>query len=106
MSTSAPSVAAPVRTTPLVLIAIVVTLLAWASAFVVIRGVAPHVPGGALALGRLIVGTVALGVTALIQRGWLRPTGREWIQVIVYGVAWFGAYNVTLNLAEHSLDAG
>jgi EamA-like transporter family. len=45
-------------------------------------------------------------VIALVQRGWLRPTGREWIQVVVYGVAWFGAYNVTLNLAEHSLDAG
>ncbi len=88
------------------IVAIIVTLLAWASAFVVIRGVAPHVPGGALALGRLAVGTVALGVIALVQRGWLRPTGREWVQIIVYGVAWFGAYNVALNLAEHSLDAG
>lgn len=87
-------------------IAVIITLLAWASAFVVIRGVAPHVPGGALALGRLVVGTVALGVVALIQRRWMRPTGREWIQIVVYGVAWFGAYNVTLNVAEHSLDAG
>ena len=86
--------------------AIVFTLLAWASAFVVIRGVAPHVPGGALALGRLGVGTVALGVIALAQHRWLAPSRREWIQIIVYGVAWFGAYNVTLNLAEHSLDAG
>lgn len=94
------------RARAIVLIAVIVTLLAWASAFVVIRGVAPHIPGGALALGRLLVGTVALGVVAIVQRGWLRPTGREWIQVVVYGVAWFGAYNVTLNLAEHSLDAG
>ncbi len=87
-------------------IAVIVTLLAWASAFVVIRGVAPHVPGGALALGRLVVGTVALGAVVLVQRGWLRPTGREWVQIVVYGVAWFGAYNVALNTAEHSLDAG
>jgi drug/metabolite transporter (DMT)-like permease len=87
-------------------IAVIVTLLAWASAFVVIRGVAPHVPGGALALGRLLVGTVALGVVALLQRRWIRPTPREWIQIVAYGVAWFGAYNVTLNIAEHSLDAG
>jgi drug/metabolite transporter (DMT)-like permease len=86
--------------------AIVFTLLAWASAFVVIRGVAPYVPGGALALGRLGVGTVALGIIALVQHRWLAPTRREWIQILVYGVAWFGAYNVTLNLAEHSLDAG
>jgi drug/metabolite transporter (DMT)-like permease len=110
MSSTSVPVAAPVVETPraraLVLIAVIVTLLAWASAFVVIRGVAPHIPGGALALGRLIVGTVALGVVALIQRRWLRPTAREWIQIVVYGIAWFGAYNVTLNIAEHSLDAG
>ena len=87
-------------------IAVVITLLAWASAFVVIRGVAPHVPGGALSLGRLLVGTVALGVVALLQRRWMRPTGREWIQIVAYGVAWFGGYNVALNIAEHSLDAG
>lgn len=94
------------RERALVWTAVIITLLAWASAFVVIRGVAPHVPGGALALGRLMVGTVALGVVALVQRHWLRPTRREWIQILFYGVAWFGAYNVTLNIAEHSLDAG
>lgn len=87
-------------------VAVVITLIAWASAFVVIRGVAPHVPGGALALGRLVVGTVALAAVALIQGRWMRPTGREWVQIAAYGVAWFGAYNVTLNIAEHSLDAG
>jgi len=102
---AAPSVESP-RERALVWIAVIVTLLAWASAFVVIRGVAPHVPGGALALGRLIVGTVALGVVALLQRRWMRPTAREWIQIVAYGIAWFGAYNVTLNIAEHSLDAG
>jgi drug/metabolite transporter (DMT)-like permease len=102
---AAPSTESP-RERALVLIAVIVTLLAWASAFVVIRGVAPHVPGGALALGRLVVGTVALGVVALIQGHWMRPTGREWVQIVAYGVAWFGAYNVALNIAEHSLDAG
>ena len=110
MSTpAAPVVPAAVespRERALVWIAVIVTLLAWASAFVVIRGVAPHVPGGALALGRLIVGTVALGVVALLQRRWMRPSRREWIQIAAYGVAWFGAYNVALNIAEHSLDAG
>ena len=94
------------RERALVWVAVIVTLLAWASAFVVIRGVAPHVPGGALALGRLLVGTVALGVVALLQRRWMRPTAREWVQIVAYGVAWFGAYNVALNIAEHSLDAG
>jgi len=108
-TSAAPVVEIPVespRERALVWIAVIVTLLAWASAFVVIRGVAPHVPGGALALGRLTVGTVALGVVALLQRRWMRPTAREWIQIVAYGIAWFGAYNVALNIAEHSLDAG
>ncbi|WP_344201905.1 DMT family transporter [Pseudolysinimonas kribbensis] len=90
----------------LTLVAVGVTLLAWASAFVVIRGVAPHLGGGALALGRLAVGTLALGIVALVQRRWTRPTAREWVQIVVYGVAWFGAYNVALNISEHTLDAG
>ena len=49
---------------PRVLVAIVVTVLAWASAFLVIRGVAPHFSGGALALGRLLVGSVLLAGAA------------------------------------------
>ncbi|AYF98586.1 DMT family transporter [Protaetiibacter intestinalis] len=95
-----------IRLSPLVIAAISFTILAWASAFIVIRGVAPEIGGGALALGRLAIGTAALGVLALVTRGWLRPTRREWALLLLYGVAWFGAYNVTLNLAEHTLDAG
>lgn len=88
------------------LTAIVFTLLAWASAFIVIRGVAPEIGGGALALGRVAVGSLALGALALVTRTWVRPTGREWWLLALYGAAWFGAYNVTLNLAEATLDAG
>jgi drug/metabolite transporter (DMT)-like permease len=83
---------------PGVIVAIVVTLLAWASAFVVIRGTASYFSGGALALGRLVVGTVVLGAIVLVSR--------RWIYISVYGVAWFGGYNVALNLAERTLDAG
>ncbi len=96
----------PARLSPAVLAAIGFTILAWASAFIVIRGVAPEIGGGGLALGRLVVGTLALGVLLIVQRSWLRPSAREWALLLLYGVAWFGAYNVTLNLAEHSLDAG
>lgn len=88
-----------------VFIAIVVTVLAWASAFVVIRGVGEHFGGGELALGRLLVGAVLLSLL-VIGRPWIRPNRREWLLIVVYGVAWFGAYNVTLNIAEHTLDAG
>jgi drug/metabolite transporter (DMT)-like permease len=92
--------------TPPVLIAIGVTVVAWASAFVVIRGTGHYFTGGALALGRLLVGTVLLGIVVLLGRRWVRPTGREWVQVVIFGVAWFGVYNVALNTAEHTLDAG
>ena len=107
MSTASP-VAAPPSTRERVLLfgAVAFTILAWASAFVVIRGVAPDVGGGALALGRLIVGALALGILVLAQRRWVPPTRRDWARLVLYGVGWFGAYNVTLNLAEHTLDAG
>lgn len=94
------------RIPPLVLAAIVFTILAWTSAFIVIRGVAPEIGGGALALGRLIVGVAALGLIAALRRSWVRPTGREWVLLVAHGVAWFGGYNVALNLAEATLDAG
>jgi len=88
-----------------VVAAVVVTVLAWASAFIVIRGVGAHFSGGALALARLLVGAALLGL-ALIGRAWVRPTVREGLLISVYGIAWFGAYNVALNIAEHTLDAG
>jgi drug/metabolite transporter (DMT)-like permease len=99
--------AAPHRVlTPTVLVAIAVTVVAWASAFIVIRGTAPYFTGGAVALGRLVVGTVLLGAVVLIQRRWVWPTLREWVYIAVFGIAWFGGYNVALNTAEHTIDAG
>jgi drug/metabolite transporter (DMT)-like permease len=90
----------------LLLGAVVFTFLAWASAFVVIRGVGAHLDGGPLALGRLAVGTAALGILVLVSRRWVWPSRREWLLIVVSGVAWFGAYNVALNTAEQTLDAG
>jgi drug/metabolite transporter (DMT)-like permease len=90
---------------PRTLVAVVVTLLAWASAFVAIRGVGEDLSPGALALGRLLVGTVVLA--ALVAgRSWVRPNGREWALIAVCGVGWMGVYNVALNGAEQHLDAG
>ena len=94
------------RVTPLVIIAIAVTIVSWASAFIVIRGTGPYFTGGGLALGRLVVGTVLLGVVVLVGRRWVAPNRREWLQIIGFGVLWFGAYNIALNIAEHTLDAG
>ena len=85
--------------------AVIVTLLSWASAFVAIRGVGEDFSPGALALGRLLVGTVVLGLL-LSRRGWVRPTAAEWRLLVVCGVGWFGIYNLALNAAEQHLDAG
>ena len=105
-STVAPPQPTATRQRVLLLGAIAFTVVAWASAFVVIRGVAPEVGGGALALGRLTVGVVALSILVALQRRWVWPTRSDWVRLVVYGVGWFAAYNVALNLAEHTLDAG
>jgi drug/metabolite transporter (DMT)-like permease len=94
------------KVTLLVLVAIGVTILAWASAFIVIRGTGHYFSGGALALGRLFVGTVLLGIVVLVGRKWVAPSRREWLLILGFGVLWFGAYNVALNMAEQTLDAG
>ncbi|MEU2349918.1 DMT family transporter [Modestobacter sp. NPDC049651] len=93
------------RSNALTLLAVCVTVLAWASAFVGIRSVGEDLSPGSLALGRLLVGTAVLALLSL-RRGWVRPTGREWSLLAVCGVGWFGVYNLALNAAERHLDAG
>jgi drug/metabolite transporter (DMT)-like permease len=88
------------------LAAVAVTVTAWASAFVAIRGVRHAFDPGALALGRLLIGSVALGAVVLVRRAWVRPSRREWVLVILCGLAWFAIYNVALNAAERRVDAG
>ncbi|MDN5929583.1 MAG: DMT family transporter [Pseudonocardia sp.] len=89
------------------LLAVVVTVLAWASAFVAIRAVGASYGAGPLALGRLMVGSLALGAGMLLtRRRWVAPTGREWALIVLCGLAWFGVYNVALNAAEQRIDAG
>jgi drug/metabolite transporter (DMT)-like permease len=85
--------------------AVGVTVALWASAFVAIRYADRQLSPGALALGRLLVGSVALGVLVLVRREPL-PGRRELIGIAVCGVLWFGLYNVTLNAAETRVDAG
>jgi drug/metabolite transporter (DMT)-like permease len=84
---------------------VAITVLAWASAFVVIRYAAHDIRPGALSLGRLLVASVAL-TAMMIGRKLVRMTGREWALTAVVGVAWFAAYSVALNAGEHHVDAG
>ncbi len=82
-----------------------VTVVLWASAFVAIRAVGDTFSPGSLSLGRLAVGVVALTLVARPTRAKM-PRGRALHLVLIYGVVWFGAYNIALNAAERDLDAG
>jgi drug/metabolite transporter (DMT)-like permease len=82
-----------------------VTMLLWASAFIVIRAVGPHYSPGALALGRMLAGAIALSAVALVVRPRL-PRGRPLVLVIAYGALWFGLYTILVNASERHLDAG
>jgi drug/metabolite transporter (DMT)-like permease len=95
----------PARPDGRTILAVVVTLFAWASAFVAIRGVGEDLSPGALALGRLLVGSAVLALL-MAGRGWVPPNRREWALLAACGVGWFGVYNVALNAAEQHLDAG
>jgi drug/metabolite transporter (DMT)-like permease len=85
--------------------AVGVTLVLWASAFVAIRHLGHDFSPGALSLGRVLIGSLCLGVVAL-SRGVPRPTGRECVSIITIGVLWFAVYNIALNEGERRVDAG
>lgn len=82
-----------------------VTVVLWASAFVAIRSAGGHFAPGALALGRLLVASLALGAVWLISGGgW--PPRAAWPGIAGSGLLWFGCYMVTLNWGERDVDAG
>ena len=89
--------------------AALVTVVFWASAFVGIRSAGRVFSPGALSLGRLVVGLVALVAVSLVRREEL--PSRDALRAVaapllVAGVLWFGAYNLMLNSAERRVDAG
>ena len=102
----------------LVWLAIAVTVVLWASAFIGIRAAGSDFSAGSLTLGRIAVGTVALTTMVVVVRARRRargipagptsvlPRGRLLAVVAAWGIAWFGGYNVTLNAAEQLIDAG
>jgi drug/metabolite transporter (DMT)-like permease len=87
------------------LVAALVTVVLWASAFIGIRAAGEDLSPGALSLGRLAVGSALLGVFVLAQRERL-PGRRDLPLLLVCGVLWFGFYNLALNEAERRVDAG
>ncbi|MBQ1028364.1 DMT family transporter [Micromonospora sp. C95] len=94
------------------------TVLLWASAFVGIRFAGHDYSPGAMALGRMVAASAALSVFVAFTAGrraraprvaprpGVLPSGGTLGLVVVWGVAWFGGYNVALNAAERLVDAG
>ncbi|MFJ4203332.1 DMT family transporter [Streptomyces sviceus] len=95
----------PRRTELLAAGAATVTVVLWASAFVSIRSAGAAYSPGALALGRLLSGALALAVICLIRREGLPPRS-AWRGIAISGVLWFGFYMVVLNWGEQQVDAG
>lgn len=115
MTTTTPAAVRTLRPTraALPVVAAGITMVLWASAFTGIRSAGAHYPPGAMALGRLTVGALALSAAVahrrLGRRGGDRvrlPRGRPLAFVVGYGVLWFGVYAVAINAAEQHLDAG
>ncbi|MEO3823500.1 DMT family transporter [Actinomadura sp. B10D3] len=93
------------RVDKLAMAAATITVVCWASAFVAIRSAGAEYSPGALALGRLLAGSVVLGSLLLIRREGLPPRG-AWPGIVTAGILWFGAYMVALNWGEQLVDAG
>ncbi|GAA2130581.1 drug/metabolite transporter (DMT)-like permease [Glycomyces algeriensis] len=86
-------------------IAIGITVLCWASAFVSIRDAGRHLDPGPLTLGRAGVAAVVLLAVWAIRREGL-PKRAAWPGILTAGILWFGLYMVALNWGEQLVDAG
>ena len=82
-----------------------ITVTLWGSAFVGIRDAGQALSPGSLALGRLLVSVAVLGVVAAVRREPL-PRRRDLPGIAAFGVLFLGVYSVTLNAAERLVDAG
>jgi len=101
----AATTAVAARTDAVALIAGMVTVALWGSAFVGIRAAGEALSPGGLALGRLAVSSAILGTVAFVRREPL-PHRRDLLAITAYGVLWLAVYSVTLNAAERRVDAG
>lgn len=86
-------------------LAVALTLVLWASAFVAIRHLGGQLSPGSLSLGRLLIGALVLGAVMLLRREGLPPRS-AWPSLVVIGLLWFGLYNMALNAGEQRVDAG
>src|ERR1700716_2531755 len=89
----------------LALAAALVTVTLWASAFVGIRAASQQLSPEALALGRLTIASIALGLIVLARREPL-PSLKDLPAIAFVGVFWFALYNIALMEGERRGGAG
>jgi drug/metabolite transporter (DMT)-like permease len=102
---SAPATGAAVPSDVAAVIAGLVTVTAWGSAFVGIRAARESFSPGSITLGRLLVSGAILGTVALVRREPL-PHRRTLLTITAYGLLFLAVYSVALNAAERLVDAG
>jgi drug/metabolite transporter (DMT)-like permease len=88
-----------------VLLAISVTVLLWASAFVAIRAATRWFGPAELALLRFAIASLVFAIWAALARP-SRPGRRDLLLLLLAGGLGIAAYNVFLNAGEGRLDAG
>jgi drug/metabolite transporter (DMT)-like permease len=87
------------------IVAVIVTVVTWASAFAGIRaGLVSYSPEG-LALLRYVTASLALAIYAVIKRIHT-PTPRDLLGIALTGFLGFSFYNVALNAGEVRIPAG
>jgi len=85
-------------------LAIVVTIIFWASSFVVIRVCLEALTPVELATARYVTaGLIALGYLAF---RWTVPSGKDFVRISIAGVLFIAAYAVLLNTGEQTVPAG
>src|SRR4051812_9776045 len=88
-----------------VTMALGVTIVFWASAFVAVRSAAPHFTPGGLALLRFATASVVMGVYACFGK-LRRPTRREILPLALAGFLGIAVYHAVFNYAAREVTAG
>ncbi len=88
-----------------VIVALLITLVLWSSAFAAIRGALHAYDPGSLALLRFTTASLALGIFALITRMRL-PDRKDVPMIFVCGLFGVAGYHLMLNIGEVTVEAG
>jgi drug/metabolite transporter (DMT)-like permease len=90
------------------IVALVVTVFLWGSAFVAIRAVvvADAMTPGQLSFARLAIAAVLLGALVAARGGIRIPERRDWVAFLALGATGQMLYHLLLNTGERSVDGG